>query len=80
MISKEYLSIYVVYLQPTDFPHNIIVRAQHVRPDGSVEISNECDVYELNELRYVRRDLRKKGLICIGRQPGDASSIVESWI
>lgn len=73
---------YTVYRNPTDYPDALIVRRAKIGP-GTIEHErlpfmlgpNTDDV-----LATIRRELGKRGLVNLGRQPNDDPVIVECWI
>jgi hypothetical protein len=69
------LSMFTVYHNPWDYPGKYVVRRHAVSRHGSVprEVVAVADTLE-----EARRPLRH--LHCLGREPGDESQIVETWI
>ena len=71
---KVFPPIWTVYRQPADFPHNWVVRCWF----GEIPDPHHALCHSLIEARQFIE--QAGGSFCLHRQPGDAASIVESWI
>lgn len=71
------LSIWTVYDHPDDYPHGFVARRHEPQRDGTTVPT--ADVVFAPTLDAVRAKLPPE-LYRLEREPGDAPSIVESWI
>ena len=72
------LSIWTVYSHPKDFPHSYVARRFEVGSGESDPVVTS-DIVQ-GELSAIRESFRSCGLICLSRNDGDDSAIVECWI
>lgn len=71
------MDLYVIYLNPSDFPGRVLVRKYLCNGDG-VSIASVVDFFP--SVSEAREALSKKGLIRISRHTGDDPVIVERWV
>ena len=84
----DYLSIYVVYKNPRDFPGKYVVRLQKVYSGGRIEICADEDNFQveddLNNIHYwIWRHSTLAGRVAdcrLTRNSGDDPAIFETWI
>ena len=92
MTSHERMTVYVVYYNPTDYPHkfvirrNLISRGSSIQPHGIrpvVEVAPEPDIIadtydDLAEWLWPK--IRDEGLTRFDRDPTDPPQIREVWV
>ena len=69
------LLIWTIYDHPKDFPDDYVVRPHSTKLEKPMPVH-----FRHEQLAYVRRALRRLGLVCIARSPGDDPCILESWL
>jgi hypothetical protein len=76
----EPLELFTIYDRPADFPHSVVCRRFRVF-SGRLE-ADPLPCVIGHDLIFVREALRLEhpGLVCIGREPGDEPSVVETWL
>lgn len=73
----DVLRQYTIYCRPSDFPHWYVLRGWSIRPhllpmpDDNVRLSTTLEGARLG---------LPQGLVCLGRQPDDDPTIVETWM
>lgn len=72
------MSTWTIYDHPRDFPEGYIARRWDLM-DGQEEPVWTPNVFTAMTLEGVREQL-PWGLVPFGRNPGDAPSIVETWL
>jgi hypothetical protein len=70
-------SMFTVYWNPKDYPGKYVVRRHVVSRHGAVPMEVVAIADTLEE---ARRPIQYLHLHCLGREPGDESQIVETWI
>ncbi|MGZ8317541.1 MAG: hypothetical protein ACXWVD_00430 [Telluria sp.] len=79
-VAQPALPIWTIYERPTDYPAGFIARAFDMRT--AQPIANEAPETG-DTLDEVRRKVQARSryvLDCVPRDPGDAASVVESWL
>lgn len=77
------LSIWTIYRKPKDHPDKYVGRMFSIEPHNTIPV-----VYAAKPTRYILlgdsldevRNQLPLGLFNLGRQPGDDTIIVESWV
>jgi len=75
---KPFMSVWVVYFNPRDFPGRFVARRHDILHDKPDPVASS-EHFVRNTLREVRETI-PLGLICMNRSPGDDAKIVETWI
>ena len=73
------LVVWTIYDSPDDFPGQIVIRGQEVRR-GTPQPKPREGYIIAPSLDAARRILAERGYACVGRDDGDESKIVESWV
>lgn len=68
--------IYVIYKNPVDYPDDFIVRKHFVKAGMTGPTDELWICLDLEDARNVL----PKGLVKLGRYPGDEKQIVEVWV
>jgi hypothetical protein len=75
-VSEDGLQIFTIYDHPSDHPRHVVLRTWWITPRTPPRTAEAlCDT--LDEARAV---MLAAGLVCLGRQPDEDPTIVESWI
>ena len=69
--------VYAIYDRPDDFPKSIFVRPHKITPSGSEPLK---EMMIFGSIEEAQEDMKNKGLECLGRELGDETQIVESWM
>jgi len=75
---SAFLSLWVVYDRPRDFPAHVVVREQAVLPGGDIGLAPVACLY--GSLAEMRDEWVERGLFWLERQPGDDPFIVGVWL
>lgn len=76
--AEAFMTVWVVYDHPKDFPTCYVARPQFILKDHTVV---PCKVAWLGEdLDKMRDALAALGLTCLMRSPGDDPKILETWL
>lgn len=75
----ECLTVWVIYVDPADFPGKFVLRGQDVYA-GDPAVRPHEQAYVNESIEVLRAELRSKGLYCLTRHPEDDAHIVETWI
>lgn len=70
------LDVWTVYDSPADYPGEIVARRFEVRAGASAPTA---DILLAPTVDIMRLRLERRGLVNLGRQPGDEPHIVEAW-
>jgi hypothetical protein len=70
------LYVWTIYNHPRDFPNSYVARKFSTR-GGATPTKDIIVSPTLSDLRF---QLKRMGLTCLPRSPGDEPQIVESWI
>lgn len=76
--AEDTLSIWVLYDHPSDYPDLFIARRFDVGPGGQVIATTELLLAA--DVEWLRKEMRKKALVRIGRHQTDDPVIIESWL
>jgi hypothetical protein len=74
--SRDCLSIYTVFDNPTDYQGQFVVRRFESRGTGVTP----CEVVATGKSLTEVRDQLPKGLMKLDRHPNDDPNIVETWL
>jgi hypothetical protein len=77
-MSNEVLRMWTVYYNPSDYPGRYVAR-MHVVGKNKNESGPTDQMFTGDSLEEIR-GLIPYGLVCLTRQEGDDSSIVETWL
>ena len=75
-LAAERLPMWVIYDHPTDHPDGYIARAWYSLPEPEPMLLT----FKTAELETLRQMMREGAYTCLGREPGDDSKIVETWL
>jgi hypothetical protein len=82
-VTREVLSVWVIYQNPRDYPGRVVVRRQVVRvvvPGQTADIvPDPAPVAVVDTVTEARRAL-PPGLVLCPRFPEDDPALVEAWI
>ena len=78
-MGNDVLSVWVLYLNPTDHPDKAVIREQRILPGGSIENAVEAHFFDDERAAYTWGHLANLG-VWFDRQPGDKKSIVGAWV
>jgi hypothetical protein len=71
------LDIWTICERPSDFPGCFTARCHSVTSEGSQPTDHLLVAEDIDTLR---KEMIRRGLTCISREPGDDPVIVESWL
>lgn len=78
-MTDPFLTIWVVFNHPRDYPDKVVVRGQDIVP-GSLEPRHHPECRLFDSLEAAREPLERRGLHRLPRHPSDDPCIVEAWI
>ncbi|TAZ20728.1 hypothetical protein ELH77_19170 [Rhizobium ruizarguesonis] len=71
------LDIWTICERPSDFPDSFTARCHSVTSAGSEPTGL---LLVADDIETLRKEMIRRGLTCISREPGDDPVIVESWL
>jgi len=77
---NEWLSMWVVYERPTDFPDHFVVRRFAIAANEVVAGAGPDDMMLFDTLDAARKRMSEMQLSCLRRHPSDEPQIVEMWL
>lgn len=73
----EVLQMFTIYDRPSDHPRHVVLRTWSIEQSASPRFVGEALCDTVDEARAV---MLEAGLYCLGREPLDEPTIVETWI
>ena len=76
-----FMTMWTIYDHPLDFPDKFVARRWDiVRAGNKTEPVARAEHVTADTLDELRRDMMRRGLVCLTRSDGDEPQIVETWL